>query len=424
MNLPQDFFKTQVSVKWNSAGAGNFYITTLPTATNGFLVISPLSDIRREIIKYTGKGTDGNGHYVTVADVADRGLGGTTAQTHEIGEPVRSNITSLHWQELQDAVDQVVAGGAEDATTSQKGIVKMSVAPESATEPIAVGDNDPRVNAEDAPEAYVTESAGSGDEGKGVLLDGDGKLDDSLLDKKAPIIRQYDLSGSPHTWTKPAGLTYVDVQLWAGGGSGGSSTGTFSAAGGGGGAYIRGSFLAGSLGATETVTIGAGGAAVTGGGSTNGNVGGNSSFGSKLTIYGGGGGRGTTGSGGGGGGTQSAGATASTGGNPLPSTTSTFGGGNGGGDAVGGSSVYGGGGGSDGDRVGGASVYGGGGGGGGTPGPGAGGVSVFGGNGGAGADSGTAVSGTVPSGGGGGCRNSGTSGAGAAGRCIVTEYYN
>src|SRR5581483_2089024 len=42
-------------------------------------------------------------------------------------------------------VDGVAIAGAPDSSTSVKGIVKMSVAPVSATSPIAVGDNDSRV---------------------------------------------------------------------------------------------------------------------------------------------------------------------------------------------------------------------------------------------------------------------------------------
>lgn len=43
-------------------------------------------------------------------------------------------------------VDGVAIAGAPDASTTVKGIVKMSVAPASATAPIAVGDNDNRVS--------------------------------------------------------------------------------------------------------------------------------------------------------------------------------------------------------------------------------------------------------------------------------------
>lgn len=46
-------------------------------------------------------------------------------------------------------VDAVSIAGAADATTSTKGISKMSYAPASAANPIAVGDNDPRVPTQD-----------------------------------------------------------------------------------------------------------------------------------------------------------------------------------------------------------------------------------------------------------------------------------
>lgn len=266
------------------------------------------------------------------------------------------------------------------------------------------------------PDDYVTTSAGAADSGKGVKLNASGVLDPSFGLSKTI---QYDLADSPATWTKPTNLVAIKVQLWAGGGSGGSSTTTVNSNGGGGGACVEATFLEGVLGATETVTIGAGGAAVSGGAGT-GNVGGNSTFGSLVTSYGGGGGTGTTGDGPGGGGIFSVGS-GTTGGSPLGGTVglaSTFGGGGG----SGGASVYGGGGGGTGAGGGGASVYGGAGGGGGNNG--SGGSSISGGDGGAGANTGTATTGSVPSGGGGGARNSGTSGAGGAGRCIVTEYYN
>lgn len=104
---------------------------------------------------------------------------------------------------------------------------------------------------------------------------------------------QYYLnSGSPHTWTKPTGLKFVVVEVQGGGGGGGgtpaTSASTWSAGGGGGGgAYARKKILAGDLGATETVTVGAGGASNSG---TSGGSGGNSSFGAHCTANGGAGG--------------------------------------------------------------------------------------------------------------------------------------
>jgi len=194
------------------------------------------------------------------------------------------------------------------------------------------------------------------------------------------------------TWTKPVALpdaTPVTIQLWAGGGGGNAH------AGGGGGSSVTRIIRAGDLGATATITIGAGGAV--------GAAGGNSLFGSVLTAYGGAAGSGTAlnpvdggGPVGGGGGGELAAGSVDTGG--------AAGGGSGGVNAVGGpaGTIFGGGGG--GVAAGGAAVYGGGGG---TR-FGAGGASAYGGNGGA-----NNTSGSAPSGGG------GRSASGARGECRV-----
>lgn len=101
---------------------------------------------------------------------------------------------------------------------------------------------------------------------------------------------------SSGTWTKPAGTTFVMVELIAGGGGGANQTASGSAAGGAGGEYVSYIFLAADLGATETVTIGAGGLGGANGGNNNGSVGGDTTFGSHATAKGGNGA--VTGSGG------------------------------------------------------------------------------------------------------------------------------
>ena len=115
-------------------------------------------------------------------------------------------------------------------------------------------------------------------------------------------ITTFTMSG---TWTKAAGTKFVTVLGWAGGGSGGSGRQGTSAAssggsGGGGSGFFQVSNPASFFGATETVTIAAGGTPPGGQTSPNtngiaGNVGGNTAFGNILLVGSNGGKAGTTG---------------------------------------------------------------------------------------------------------------------------------
>ena len=103
----------------------------------------------------------------------------------------------------------------------------------------------------------------------------------------APDVQEFTISG---TWTKPAGVTFVQVYIVAGGGGGGNDTDT-TAGGGSGGEGIVFTFDASSLGSTETVTIGSGGIGGASGAQNDGSDGGSSQFGSHLTAIGGRGGK-------------------------------------------------------------------------------------------------------------------------------------
>jgi len=192
-----------------------------------------------------------------------------------------------------------------------------------------------------------------------------------------PVFRVYT---SNDTWSKPANLKYVEVEVVGGGGGGGSGSDGApdqGGGGGGGGGYSKKIIAVASLGATETVTVGAAGAAGSGG---DGGAGGTSSFGSHASATGGSGGGQSVPSGGAGG--------------IGSSGTLNIQGGGGGSGATGGSPSSG---------LGGSSVLGGGG------------------RGITGNDT-TGVTGGVYGGGGsGGVGDAG--GAGAAGVVIVTEYY-
>lgn len=203
----------------------------------------------------------------------------------------------------------------------------------------------------------------------------------TVMEIRKLTIRKVYFTGSG-TWTKRPGLNFAFVQTIGGGGAGGGASGDGSAGGGGGGGgYSEETIAVGALGATETVTIGAGGTGVS---AATGNAGGTTSFGSLLQstggaggIFEGAGGQGGVGSGG-----------------DLNSY------GDWGGLSTGSSTVEGWGG------DGGGSMYGGGG---------------------SGGKTGNGNAGDVYGGGGGGAgRSSGgssTGGAGAAGLVIVTEYY-
>lgn len=140
-HVPQNFYRQTVSQDW-PIGTGNFYVSVKPTVSSGYMTISPASTTLREIVFFSATGTDSTGDYVTISS-GGRGKGGTTEQTHIIGEPVRMNVAAETIQEIVDDIAAIVAAGAVDASTIAKGIVKMSVAPVLSTSPIAVGQNDP-----------------------------------------------------------------------------------------------------------------------------------------------------------------------------------------------------------------------------------------------------------------------------------------
>ena len=64
-------------------------------------------------------------------------------------QTVTYGVGSDLWFTTKEYVDGVAIAGAPDASTSTKGVTRLSVAPVSATIPIAVGDNDPRIPAAD-----------------------------------------------------------------------------------------------------------------------------------------------------------------------------------------------------------------------------------------------------------------------------------
>jgi hypothetical protein len=106
-------------------------------------------------------------------------------------------------------------------------------------------------------------------------------------------VQTFSYTGSSQTYTPTSGMLYCTIEVIGGGGGGGGSAagGASSGAvggGGGGGGYGRKTVSAATIGASQTVSIAAGG---TGGNGANpGNTGGTVSVGSIVSATGGGGG--------------------------------------------------------------------------------------------------------------------------------------
>jgi len=122
----QNYYVQKLSLDW-SIGTGIFYVTTKPTVSDGWLVISPNNPNIVEIVKFTSTGTDINGDYIYVSQ---RGVGGTIEQTHTIGEPIRMNITAEYWKEMTDDITNIVASGVPNANTTTMGGVEEATASE------------------------------------------------------------------------------------------------------------------------------------------------------------------------------------------------------------------------------------------------------------------------------------------------------
>lgn len=93
----QNFFSTTLA-STITASDTVIYLNSLPTPSEGFLVIEPDSTTSREVIYYTSKGVN----YVTCPSVASgRGVGGTTAASHSSGSTVQMNVVAEDLRGIQ-----------------------------------------------------------------------------------------------------------------------------------------------------------------------------------------------------------------------------------------------------------------------------------------------------------------------------------
>jgi hypothetical protein len=90
-----------------TASDTTLYLNSLPTPSEGYLVLEPDSTTNREIIYYTSKGAN----FVTLPSAAaGRGVGGTTAVSHSSGVTVQMNVVAEHFEALQDGTAFAVGG--------------------------------------------------------------------------------------------------------------------------------------------------------------------------------------------------------------------------------------------------------------------------------------------------------------------------
>lgn len=225
MSIPRNelFYKTTLSQPLSNGGSETeVYVATLPTISSGYIIVNKGSEDFRELIKFTGTSTSPNRlttctrgltfNFAAASAVSDSRVAANCKQ-HSSGEEViiangryeqliidllngtstidatlvfnSNNITGVNSisglatptsgettkAANIDYVNTVAIAGGADATTTIKGISKMSVAPASATSPIAVGDNDGRVPTQDENNALVGTSGSPSTTNKYVTND-------------------------------------------------------------------------------------------------------------------------------------------------------------------------------------------------------------------------------------------------------------
>lgn len=114
----QNFFESTLSSSI-SASDTTIPLNTVPTVSEGYLIIEPDNASNREIIYYTSK----TGSAVLAPDVANgRGQDGTSAISHSSGATVRMVINAQYWKDLKELF-----------TTTPQGWTNVGYAPNTVT---------------------------------------------------------------------------------------------------------------------------------------------------------------------------------------------------------------------------------------------------------------------------------------------------
>jgi hypothetical protein len=180
----------------------------------------------------------------------------------------------------------VVAGGGTGSTTfNTTGVVISGSTTTTALASVTLTDGQLAIGSSTGNPAAATITAGTGI----TVTNGHNTITIAASGSTPVVSVSRQVFTSSGTYTPTAGMLYCIVEALGGGGAGGGvSSGSSGGGGGGGGAggYCNKVISAASVGASQTVTIGAGGTGVSG---NTGNNGGDTTFGAILT---GGGGKG------------------------------------------------------------------------------------------------------------------------------------
>ena len=125
-------------------------ITMAEFGTIGYATLEPGNSNLEEQISFTGITNNANGTSTLtgVSNVAFYYPYTATSgllKTHAGATQLVISNTSAFYQTIIDYINGIAIAGAPDSSTLVKGIGTVSVAPVSATAPIFVGDNDPRL---------------------------------------------------------------------------------------------------------------------------------------------------------------------------------------------------------------------------------------------------------------------------------------
>ena len=196
-------------------------------------------------LKNTGSIDPGHKHTSTSLTLALDDISDVTAPTPADGEFLSWSNANSDWRPTTTS--------APDASTTVKGVSKVSVAPVLATNPISVGDNDSRVPTQDENDALAGTSGTPSSTNKFVTND-----DADTAATASKIVRRdanTNVAGlanvaniqtftSSGTYTKSANVKKVFIEVWGGGASGAKASTGGAGSGGGGGEYSTAGRLA------------------------------------------------------------------------------------------------------------------------------------------------------------------------------------